>query len=283
LLWIPDRTRAIILLSFFWGIGEMGSSGVGPATKYFEGTITHREDVAEDLWKVRVDPGGDFHFVAGQYATIGVSDGGKICERPYSIVSSPYERELEFYFELVPHGALTPLLHRLSVGSKLFIRKVAKGRFTLDLQSGRKRHLLLSTVTGVAPFVSFVRTLEMDAKENKFPAGIQLYAINGASRSWELGYQGKMERAAAGASPWLSYLPTVSRPWEDQPWQGERGRVEDVLRKFTDRWGIKSEETTAYLCGHPMMVEHCNGILTRIGFSKQNIREEVYWIPDKGE
>jgi ferredoxin--NADP+ reductase len=98
-----------------------------------------------------------------------------------------------------------------------------------------------------------------------------------------LGYQGKMERAAAGASPWLSYLPTVSRPWEDQPWQGERGRVEDVLRKFTDRWGIKSEETTAYLCGHPMMVEHCNGILTRIGFTKQNIREEVYWIPDKAE
>ncbi|MGA8234043.1 MAG: FAD-binding oxidoreductase [Candidatus Acidiferrales bacterium] len=261
----------------------MGSSATGPATKYFLATITHRENVAADLWKIRVDPGGDFHFVAGQYATLGVSNGEKILERPYSIVSSPYEKELEFYFELVPQGALTPLLHGLDVGSQLFLRKFAKGRFTLDLQSGHKNHLLLSTVTGVAPFVSFVRTLDLDGRHNKFPADIHLYAINGASRSWELGYQAEMERAAAQASPWLSYLPTVSRPWEDRPWQGERGRVEDVLRKLTDRWGIKSEETTAYLCGHPMMVEHCNGILTRIGFDKNNIREEVYWIPDKAE
>jgi ferredoxin--NADP+ reductase len=254
-----------------------------PVAKFFEGTITQREDVAADLWKIRVDPGGDFQFVAGQYATIGVSNGEKIVERPYSIASSPYERELEFYFELVPQGALTPLLHRLGVGSKVFLRKFAKGRFTLDLQSGHKNHLLISTVTGVAPFVSFVRTLDIDAKQNKFPGDIRLYAINGASRSWELGYQAELERAAALECPWLSYVPTVSRPWEDLPWQGERGRVEDVLRKFTDEWGIKGEETTAYLCGHPMMVEHCNGILTRSGFSRKDIREEVYWIPDKAE
>jgi ferredoxin--NADP+ reductase len=261
----------------------MFSPATGPAAKYFQATITHREDVAPDLWKVRVDPGGDFHFVAGQFATLGVSNGEKIIERPYSIVSSPYQSELEFYFELVPDGALTPLLYSLRVGNKMFLRKVAKGRFTLDLQSGHQNHLLLSTVTGIAPFVSFVRTMGMDAQRNEFPADIHLYAINGASRSWELGYQAEMERAAAASTRWLTYVPTVSRPWEDQPWQGERGRVEDILRKFADQWAIKSEETTAYLCGHPQMIEHCSGILARIGFSKQNIREEVYWIPGRPE
>jgi ferredoxin/flavodoxin---NADP+ reductase len=261
----------------------MVSSVTGPATKYFQATITHREEVAADLWKVRVNPGGDFHFVAGQYATLGVSHGDKIVERPYSIASSPYEKELEFYFELVPHGAMTPLLHSMGVGSNLFLRKIAKGRFTLDVQSGHKNHLLLSTVTGLAPFVSFMRTLAMDAKQNQFPPDMRLYAINGASRSWELGYQAEMEMAAAAPLPWLNYVATVSRPWDDQQWQGERGRVEDVLRKFTDQWGIQSEETTAYLCGHPMMVEHCQGILMRAGFTKQNIREEVYWIPEKAE
>jgi hypothetical protein len=36
--------------------------------------------------------------------------------RAYSIVSSPYEQEVEFFFELVPQGELTPLLYRLNQG-----------------------------------------------------------------------------------------------------------------------------------------------------------------------
>jgi hypothetical protein len=29
------------------------------------------------------------------------------------------------------------------------------------------------------------------------------------------------------------------------------------------------------------MVEHGKGILKRIGFTKDNLREEVYWVPGK--
>jgi NAD(P)H-flavin reductase len=31
-----------------------------------------RRDLSEDLWLIRVDPGGPFQFKAGQYATLGV-------------------------------------------------------------------------------------------------------------------------------------------------------------------------------------------------------------------
>ncbi len=99
----------------------------------------------------------------------------KRVERAYSIVSSPYERELEIFIELVEHGELTPLLHKLQVGDELSVRKIAKGRFTLDLKSGHRNHLLLATVTGVAPYVSYVRTLYADWKENKFPGDLRLY------------------------------------------------------------------------------------------------------------
>lgn len=251
-----------------------------PDDKFFRAKITKREDFAADLWSIRIDPGGEFRFQPGQYATLGVESEGKRLERPYSIVSSPYEKEIEFFFELVPHGVLTPELHNLKTGHELLMRKAAKGRFTLDLSGMRKNHLLLSTVTGLAPFTSYIRTLNQDFKAGPFPKGHRLFLINGASRSWEFGYHNEIARIAADA-PWLSYVPTVSRPWEDLDWRGEVGRVDDLLRKYADRWELTPENTTAYICGHPEMVEHAKGILRRAGFVKEAMREEVYWVPPK--
>lgn len=248
--------------------------------KFYRAHVTHREDIADDLWKIRLDPGGDFRFEAGQFATLGVRSPEKLVERAYSIVSAPHEKELELFFELVPHGELTPLLHAVPVGGEITLRKAAKGRFTLDLKSGHRNHLLLCTVTGIAPFVSYVRGLYKDSKESRFLRDMRLYLINGASRSWEFGYREEMERFAAEV-PWLTYVPTVSRPGEDTAWKGETGRVEDVIRKYTDLWGLSGADTSGYLCGHPQMIEHGMGILERRGFPKQSLKQEVYWIPPK--
>ena len=248
--------------------------------KFFNAHIIERQEISTDLWRIKLDPGGDFNFVAGQYATLGVRDGEKLIERAYSIVSSPYEPQLEIFFELVPHGELTPELYKLHVGDEVSLRKIPKGRFTLDLKSGHKNHLLLSTVTGIAPFVSYARTLYKDWKENKLPADIHLYMINGASREWEFGYRQEMERLAAEV-PWLTYVPTISRPWEDAGWHGETGRVEDLIRKYGDEWELTGENTTGYLCGHPQMIELGMGILKRRGFPNASLKQEVYWIPPK--
>jgi ferredoxin--NADP+ reductase len=248
--------------------------------KCYQARVIRREEVSADLWKITLDPGGKFEFVAGQFATLGCQTPAKVVERAYSIVSSPYEPELEFFLELVPAGELTPLLYKLQVGDPLFLRKVAKGRFTLDLKSGHKNQLLLCTVTGVAPYVSYVRTLLADWKENRFPADLHLYLIDAASRSWELAYRQELERTAA-AVPWLTYVPTVSRPNEDTAWSGEKGRVEDIIRKYVDAWKLPGAESTGYLCGHPQMIEIGKGILQRCGFAKESLREEVYWIPPK--
>src|SRR6266581_4361480 len=78
--------------------------------------------------------------------------------------SSPTEDEIEFFFELVPGGGLTPLLYKLPAGETLLMRRQAKGLFTLDAKSGHTRHYLVSTVTGVAPYVSMARTLAQEAE-----------------------------------------------------------------------------------------------------------------------
>lgn len=250
--------------------------------KFYPATITARTDHAPDLWSVRLRVEGEssLRFSPGQYATLGVEKQGKLVERAYSIVSSPYEPELEFFFELVPDGQLTPLLHKLQPGDTLSMRKAFKGRFTLDTQSGRTRHLLLATVTGVAPFISYVRTLYRDWKDGRFPQGHHLYLVEGASRSWEFGYHHELKTVATEV-PWLTYLPSVSRPWEDPAWKGETGRVDDLIRKCAGEWQLTAANTTGYLCGHPDMIEHGKGILRRAGFPKENLKEEIYWIPAK--
>jgi ferredoxin/flavodoxin---NADP+ reductase len=246
--------------------------------KFLQARITSRAEFSDDLWMIRVDPGAEFKFAAGQYATLGVDAGKGLIERAYSIVSSPYERELEFFFELVPQGELTPLLYRLNPGDTVTARKVAKGRFTLDRTSGRTRHFLLCTVTGVAPFVSYARTLLADWRAGSFTGDHHLFVVHGASRSQEFGYREELERLADEV-PWLTYVATVSRPWEDPDWSNETGRVDDVIRKYSDLWSLDCATTTAYLCGHPEMVEHGKAILRRRGWTKDAMKEEIYFIP----
>lgn len=239
-----------------------------------------RRDISDDLWTVRVDPGGEYTYAPGQYATLGVITPEKHYERAYSIVSAPHEKYLEFFIELVPQGDVTPRLYPYHVGDEFTLRKLAKGRFTLETSSGRSNHLLVATVTGVAPFVSFVRSLHQQWKDQKLGGEHKLFLLDGASRSWELGYRDELEDFTAKI-PWLTYVPTVSRPWEDKSWTGETGRVDDLVRKYTDSWGLTPENTSAYLCGHPSMIENVKGILKRRGWQKNAVKEEAFFIPGK--
>jgi ferredoxin--NADP+ reductase len=252
-----------------------------PDDKFYHAQVTKRVDFAPDLWMFRISSHADFKFVPGQYATLGVESGGKRVERPYSIASAPFEPEVEFFFELVPEGALTPLLHKLQLGDPLLMRKAPKGRFSLETQGEKTNHLLISTVTGVAPFVSYVRTLRKEWKEGRFNGEHKLFLLNGASRPWEFGYLDEL-REAAREIPWFTYIPTVSRPWDHEDWPGEIGRADDVLRKYADQWGLDAGNTVAYLCGHPEMIEHSKAILKRRGFTdRAAIKEEIYWVPAK--
>jgi len=248
--------------------------------KFYRARITRRVDFSPELWMVRVRASGEFKFNPGQYATLGVPGKHKVLERPYSIASAPFEDELEFFFELVPQGELTPELYKLRVGDEMFMRKVPKGRFVLDTSKDQTNHLLVSTVTGVAPFVSYIRLLMREWREQRFHGQHQLYLLNGASRSWEFGYLDELNQYAAEV-PWVKYVPTVSRPWDDPTWSGETGRVDDLVRKYTDMWNLDGRNTIAYLCGHPEMIENTKGILKRRGFPKETVKEEVYWVPKK--
>ncbi len=247
--------------------------------QYQKAEVVERKDYAEDLWSIRVLPEERLHFRPGQYATLGMWEGAKVVERPYSIVSSPLEDEIEFFFELVPQGGLTPRLRETKVGEMVVMRRQAKGLFAFDDRTGHAQHFMVGTVTGIAPYVSMVRTLARQESHSR-PPGFRVVLLHSASRSWEFAYRQEME-ALAKRSQWLTYIPTISRPWADPSWKGEVGRAEDVLRKYQDDLHLEPSNTTAYLCGHPQMIINAQAILERRGFKKENIRRELYWMPKK--
>ncbi|HLH16406.1 MAG TPA: FAD-binding oxidoreductase [Bryobacteraceae bacterium] len=243
--------------------------------KHVRGVVVERRDLTRDLWIVRLRTERPVEFVPGQYVTIGLLEQNKLVERPYSAASAPEEEALEFFIEEVPGGKLTPYLHQVPVGGEVYVRPAAKGRFTLQETAERPNHFMVATVTGIAPFAAMVRHLAARETDTG-PPQLRVAILHGASVAPELGLRAEMAARARERS-WFRYIPTVSRTWLDPEWRGERGRVEDVARKYMDEMGFGPGSTTAYLCGNPHMIRQMRGVLERAGFERHHVKEETYW------
>jgi ferredoxin--NADP+ reductase len=245
--------------------------------KYATATVVSRRDPAPDLWIIRIRTDVELPYRPGQYVTVGLPSNGRVIERPYSICSSPLEDEIELFVERVPGGELSDPLFALGVGGEMVVRKRTKGLFLREAPLVDEPHLFVATVTGIAPFVSLLRTLVTRARAGEWRP-VPVIALQGAARSEELGYADELT-ALAQAFDWFTYVPTVSRPCEDPEWRGEWGRVEDVMRKHADAAGIRPGNGGIFLCGHPGMISGARAIMRRAGFDNKAIREEQYW-PD---
>ena len=212
----------------------------------------------------------EFNFKAGQYCTIG-RDG---IERAYSITSAPHEPDLELFVEVVPppDGVLTPKLWKLGPTDTLSLRPRAKGLFTMD--PSLPNQLLVATVTGIVPYVSFIRDYLHNGRQ-----GHRFYILQGASYRDELAYDAELERIAAEHPELLTFVPTVSRAEEarNRGWEGETGRVNTVVEKYIEKFGLTPSDTLVYACGHPGMIEDVKERLLPKGF---RVEEERFWKED---
>ena len=242
------------------------------APKLAQTKVLRREKLTGDLWLMWLEKPDGFAFKPGQYCTIGV-DG---IERAYSIASAPHEDDLELFIELVPYeegGHLTPLLYELQRGDTVTIRPRAKGIFTFN--PNFKNHALVSTVTGVVPYVSYIR----DYLHRGERAGHRFYVLEGASYQDEFGYDEEFIRYAKQYPELVKFIPTVSRPDEarNAGWQGETGRVNAIVEAQVARLGLKQEDTLIYACGHPGMIEDVKARMAPLGYA---VDEERFWKED---
>ena len=244
------------------------------ANRRADATIVRREDFTDDLFGLWLQPQIEFTFEPGQYITIGV--GG--VERPYSIVSAPYEPLIELFIERVPTelgGRLTPILHAQRAGEKVTIRPKAKGRFTL--RPNVRHHVMVATVTGVAPYVSMIRQCLHDhASEIGRREGCRFFVMHGASYENEFVYDRELRSLSEEYPYFVQYTSSVSRPSavRNAKWTGAVGRVNEILEDYLMRWSPPKEDTVIYLCGNPGMIEDATRRLLAKGWS---VAQEQYW------
>ncbi len=229
--------------------------------------ITKKEQLTEDLWKMWLKPEQKFDFKPGQYCTIG--SGG--IERAYSIASSPDEDQIELFIELVPppDGNLTPLLDQLNVGETVTMRLRAKGIFVI--KPDFKNHVMVGTVTGIAPYVSMLRKHLNEADYSN----CNFYVLEGASYLDEFGYDRELSNFESKNDN-VVFEMSVSRPTEDRNknWDGFEGRVNNIIEERLKAWGLNPTETIVYACGHPGMIEDVKDKLEDTGYT---FLEERFW------
>lgn len=246
-------------------------------SKHIRAALRGRWDVADGLGVFVFEPSLPMTWEPGQYATIGMVGGdGELVERPYSICSSPDQGFLEFFIEHVPGGRLSPLFWTLKKGDAISVRPKIKGHFLLDTDSGRTTHLMVATVTGIAPYVSMLRRYRAELLAGRTSTIHHFIIVHAGSRSKELAYQDEFHALSVDVEM-LRYVASVSRPWDEPGWTGEVGRAEDVIRKYLDSAHVPPKEITAYLCGHPGMIESGKGVLKRVGMPDDNVRIEQYF------
>ena len=235
------------------------------SSEWLSARLSAHEAFTAHVGKFVFDIDGEVEFEPGQYATLAMVEDG--IERPYSICSAPGCGELEFYCDFAPE-VMAPIARKMELGAEVVVKSSAEGKLVLD--SGASRHLFLATVTGAGPFISMIRNAA--AQEESKP----MMLIHGCSVSAELGSYLTELRDLEQSHSWFTYVPTVSRPWLDPEWRGEKGRVEDVFRKHADRDGFAEKTTVAYACGNPDMIQKSKGILRRSGFPAPSIKDEEY-------
>ena len=231
-------------------------------------TILKRHDATWDLSRIWIDKPEGYMFRPGQYCTIGV-DG---VERAFSMASAPHQDSLELFIELEPEGDLTPKLWRSNVGDAVTIRPRAKGIFTFEPDYAN--HLLVATVTGVAPYISYIREYLHYNRD-----GHHFYVLHGASYRDEFAYDKELEQLAAEHPHLITYLPTISRPNAEHNtgWTGETGRANTIVEKSIEAFSLSPEDTFVYVCGHPGMIEDLKARIIPKGFT---VKEERFWKAD---
>ena len=202
--------------------------------------------------------------------------------RAYSVASSPYDEFIEFFSVVIPEGEFTSKVNHIQVGDSLLLNTTPFGYLTLArYQLPLPNDLwLLATGTGLAPFLSILKTIEVWQQYQR------IILVYSARTSQELAYQAEIDAIKSiygdnGAA--FVFLPIVTR---EADYAGEKARIPNLILsgKLTQLVGQKldKERSHVMLCGNPQMVEDTKEALKSLGLTMNrrgegNIAVENYW------
>lgn len=236
--------------------------------KFVEGTVAGKRRWAERLYSLQVDTTEIVPFQAGQFTKLALDINGEVVGRAYSFINAPGETPLEFYFIEVPGGLLTSRLAALEVGDAVWVAPQAAGFLTLAEVPDAKHLWLLSTHTGIAPFLSILKT---EAPWQRFERIVLAHAVRHAD---ELAYGETIRSFAQQHGEQFRFVPFVSREETDF---ALRARIPEAIAdgRLEARAGIAlaPENSQVMLCGNPGMVRDTTEALLARGLKKNRRRD----------
>ncbi|WP_207864723.1 ferredoxin--NADP reductase [Pseudomonas sp. 58(2021)] len=254
------------------------------AEKISRQTLIDVRPLTSSLFTLRTTRDAGFRFRAGQFARLGVTkDDGSTVWRAYSMVSSPFDEFLEFFSIVVPGGEFTSELSRLKAGDTLLVDRQAFGYLTLDRFIDGRDLWLLSTGTGVAPFLSILQDFEV---WERFERIILVYSVREAR---ELAYQQLIDELTrrdylAEYAHKFQFIPVVTR---ESHAGALNGRITTLIEngELERAAGVNLDplHSRVMLCGNPQMIDDTRALLKQRGMSLSLTRRpgqvavENYW------
>ena len=239
--------------------------------KWLEGRVIENRHWTEALFSLRVEA-PRLSFEAGQFVRIALEE---TLARPFSFVNPPGDPVLEFYGIVVPEGPLSPRLAMLEKGDRLLVASNPAGFLVLSEVPDAETLWLVSTGTGIAPFLSILQTA---TPWQRFRNVVLVHAVRHAR---ELVY-GELIGKLSQEHP-LRYVTFVSR--EAAP-GSLAGRIPAALRdgRMEKAAGTALDDNShVMLCGNPEMLKDTQAILVERGLRKHRRRNpghitvESFW------
>jgi ferredoxin--NADP+ reductase len=239
--------------------------------KWLTGTVMENRHWTENLFSLRVQ-GAQLSFEAGQFVRIALDIDGERVARAFSFVNPPQDPVLEFYGVIVPQGPLSPRLARLDAGDRLHVAANPAGFLKLSEVPDAETLWLIATGTGLAPFLSILRTR---APWRRFRNVVLVHAVRHAN---ELTYQDLIRQTR------VRYVTFVSRESAPGSLAGRipaaitDGRLEQAAGRK-----LAADASHVMLCGNPQMLKDTSAALAARGMRKHrrrvagHITVESFW------
>jgi ferredoxin--NADP+ reductase len=261
------------------------------SSKYTAETILWIKSWTDHLFSFRLTRHAGFRFIPGQFARLGVKkkdpkqpEGFRIVWRAYSIVSASYDEFLEFYSIVVPGGEFTTELYSLKEGDTVFVEKMNYGFLTTDRFENGQDLWLLSTGTGLAPFLSILM------EPSTWETYKNIILVHSVREKKELAYQDWVKELSHHeffgefAKKQLKYIRVVTRETIDDCLTHRITQsLDDGSLETAAGVRLDLEKSRIMICGNPDMVDETRKKLASKGFTVSrrgqpgNMAVENYW------
>jgi len=227
--------------------------------------ITAIERLTDDIRGLGLQLEEPFKFWAGQYVDIAIP--GSALVRSFSMANPPGSHRLDFFIKTYPDGAFSSLLeNRLKVGDELSVT----GPYGICFRHEKRTApmILVGGGSGIAPLWSIVHDLARSGERR------QVLFFYGARTKKDLFHLDRIEWLSA-TLPEFSFTPALSDEPDGTDWAGEKGFVHEVVKRQLGEMGL-ADETEAYCCGPPPMIEAILPVLQMSGLEPENIHIEKF-------